>query len=97
MNRSQEWSIGELEKALKCLKKKKSRDHQGLINEIFRPEVIGEDLKKSLLMMFNRIKKEQKIPYFFNIANITTISKRGSKLELMNERGIFRVSAIRSI
>ena len=97
LNKSQEWTIEDLEKALKCLKKKKSRDHQGLLNEIFRPEVIGEDLKSSLLTMFNRIKKEQKIPYFFNVANVTTIPKRGSKLELINERGIFRVSVIRSI
>ena len=81
-----------MEKALKYLKKNKSRDHEGLLNDIFRPEVIGEDLKNSLLKMFNKIKKEQKIPYFF-----TTIPKQGSKLELMNKRGIFRVSVIRSI
>ena len=86
-----------MEKALKYLKKNKSRDHEGLLNDIFRPEVIGEDLKSSLLKMFNKIKMEQKIPYIFNQAKITTIPKQGSKLELMNKRGIFRVSVIRSI
>ena len=96
-NKSPDWSRADLEKALRYLKKGKSRDNQGLLNEIFRPEVIGEDLKNSLLMMFNKIKNEQMIPDFFNFANITTIPKKGSKLELKNERGIFRVSVVRSI
>ena len=96
-NKSPDWSRADLEKALRYLKKGKSRDNQGLLNEIFRPEVIGEDLKNSLLVMFNKIKNEQMIPDFFNFANITTIPKKGSKLELKNERGIFRVSVVRSI
>ena len=97
LTKSPDWSILDLEQALKDLKTKKSRDFEGLLNEIFKQEVIGEDLKNSLLIMFNKIKKEQKIPEFFNFANITTIPKKGSKLELKNERGIFRVSVIRSI
>ena len=32
-----------------------------------------------------------------NIANITTVPKKGSKLKLENERGIFRLSVLRSI
>ena len=32
-----------------------------------------------------------------NFANVTTVPKKGSKLMLKNERGIFRVSVIRSI
>ena len=32
-----------------------------------------------------------------NCANITTVPKKGSQIELRNERGIFRVSVIRSI
>ena len=31
------------------------------------------------------------------VANITTVPKKGSRLLLTNERGIFRVSVIRSI
>ena len=37
----------DLEKVLRDLKEKKSRDFEGLINEIFKLEVIGDDLKKS--------------------------------------------------
>ena len=91
------WKIEDLEKALKCLKNNKCRDQDGYINEIFKPGVIGSDLKKSLLILFNNIKKKKLIPIFMKHANITTVHKKGSKHELKNERGIFRVSVIRSI
>ena len=87
----------ELDKVLAKLKNNKSRDFEGYINEIFKTPVIGSDLKNSLLIMFNKLRKEKLIPRFFNYANITTVPKKGSKLLLKNERGIFRVSVIRSI
>ena len=91
------WTMSDLEKALKDLKPNKSRDPEGLINEMFKKNVIGDDLKLSLLKMFNRIKVEQAIPVFMDFANITTVPKRGSSLLLENERGIFRVSVLRYI
>ena len=94
---SPDWSMTDLEKALKYLKKNKSRDHEGFLNEIFKLEVIGDDLKHSLLIMFNKMKKEQMISEFLNYSNITTVPKRGSRLLLTNERGIFRCSVTRSI
>ena len=48
-NRSQLWTMKELERALKDLKMNKSRDSEGLVNEIFKNDVIGTNLKKSLL------------------------------------------------
>ena len=96
-NKSKKWTMIDLERALGDLKNNKSRDDEGMINEIFKIGVIGEDLKKSLLLMFNRLKEEQVIPLFMNYANITTVPKKGSKLLLENERGIFRVSVLRSI
>ena len=95
--KSNPWTMQNLDKALSDLKIGRSRDPEGLINEIFKNNVIGNDLKKSLLLMFNNIKNNQKIPQFMNLANITTVPKRGSKLNLQNERGIFRVSVLRSI
>ena len=97
LNKSPEWTMSDLEKALGDLKKNKSRDHEGLINEIFKKDVIGDDLKRSLLMMFKKLKKEQLIPLFLNITNITTVPKKGSRLLLKNERGIFRVAVVRYI
>ena len=96
-NKSQPWSMEELETALRDLKRNKSRDFEGLVNEIFKNDVVGNNLKKSLLIMFNGIKDEGIIPEFMNYSNITTVPKKGSKMELKNQRGIFRVSVIRSI
>ena len=91
------WTISSLETALNDLKRNKSRDNDGLINEIFKKDVIGNNLKNSLLIMFNKLKKNKLIPKFLNITNITTVPKKGSRLEMSNERGIFRVSVLRYI
>ena len=87
----------EVTDALKSLKNNKIRDPCGFINELFKPAVIGNDLKKSLLSMFHKLKKKKMIALFMNFANITTVPKRGSRLVLKNERGIFRVNIVRSI
>ena len=94
---SKMWTMSDLETALGDLKKNKSRDNDGLINEIFKKEVIGKDLKLSLLLMYNVLRKNKLIPIFMNFANITTVAKKGSKLLLENQRGIFRVSVLRYI
>ena len=60
-------------KVLKSLKRNKSRDPWGLIYELFRPEVAGEDLIESLLLLFNGMKKTLHIPSFLTLANITSI------------------------
>ena len=54
-------------------------------------------MRNSLLVMFNTLKKEKKIPEFMNYANITTVLKSGSQTELENMRRIFRVDVVRSI
>ena len=95
--KSPEWSIKDLDNALTKLKNNKSRDFEGYSNDIFKQNVIGKNLKTSLLVMFNKLKEANLIPKFFNCANITTVPKKGSRLILANERGIFRVSVIRSI
>ena len=91
------WTLSDLETALADLKKNKARDNDGLINEIFKKDVIGKDLKLSLLLMYNSLRQNKMIPIFMNYANITTVSKKGSKLLLVNQRGIFRVSVLRYI
>ena len=82
--KSKPWTMNHLEKALADLKMGRSRDPEGLINEIFKKNVIGKDLKNSLLLMFNGIKKHQEIPEFMNVAKITTVPKKGSKVQLEN-------------
>ena len=91
---SPDWVMSDLDTALSNLW---SRDPEGYVNEIFKHGVIGKDMKKSLLVMMNEIRRKKLIPKLMNIANVTTVTKRGSRLLLKNERGIFRIAVLRYI
>ena len=67
--------MSDLNEALKSLKDGKCRDPEGLIREIFKEEVIGDNLKKSLLIMYNKIKDTGIIPSFMRCADISVIYK----------------------
>ena len=92
-----DWTMADLDLALSNLKNNKSRDHEGYSNEIFKHAIIGQDLKKSLLLMMNQLKRKKLIHKVMNFANVTTVYKKGSRLLLKNERGIFRVAILRFI
>ena len=93
-----DWTTENLDKVLKSLKKNKSRDEKGWINEIFRPEIIGSDLKQSILRLVNGIKAEMQVPEFLRSALITTIYKnKGERSDLINDRGVFRLNCIRTV
>ena len=95
--KTKEWEINDLNHVLKSLKRNKSRDPHGLLNDLFK-DCLGNDLKLALLALLNEIKKEQKLPKLLQFANITTIwKKKGSRQDLNNDRGIFVVSIIRMI
>ena len=80
----------DLEHSLKCLKSNKARDPHGLVNELFMEGKIGKKIKEAMLVFFNGLKKELKIPTFMNIANITSIFKKTSnKEDMSNQRCIF--------
>ena len=74
-NNSPPWKMCDLEAALSNLKNNKSRDYEGYINEIFKTDVAGDDLKESLIIMLNKLKKEQLIAIFMNFTNIMTVPK----------------------
>ena len=56
LNKTPPWTMEELELVLNKLKKDKSRDPNGLANELFKKEAAGEDLKTAILKLMNRIK-----------------------------------------
>ena len=92
------WTIEQLQTVLKSLKKNRSRDPLGYCNEIFSPEVAGSDLQLAILKIMNKIKSDQKFPELLEKCNISSIYKhRGSRNDLENYRGIFRVPILRSI
>ena len=95
---SKPWCTKDLDLVLQKLKKNKCRDPHGLVNELFKPGVIGSDLKCSLLSLLNEIKRTFQFPGFVQWADITSIYKgKGEKLDLENERGIFGVSLFRGL
>ena len=87
----------DLDKVLRVVGQNKARDPDGLNRSIFHSNCIGKNLKESLLIMFNKLKSHGVIPKFMKKATISTIPKPGSKFLLKNERGIFILSAVRTI
>ena len=53
-----------LETILKALKKNKSRDPSGWVNEIFMDGVLGKNLKLSLLHLLTYLTKSEKVTKF---------------------------------
>ena len=97
-NKSEPWTMKQLEEVLKQLKEGKSRDPNGWVRDLFKNEIAGTQLKISLLMLLNKMKSENYIPDFVRNADVTTIYKgKGDKLDLENDRGIFLVSTFRNI
>ena len=94
--KSKDWSVDDLEKALKSAKNNKARDAHGHIYEIFKYG--GADLKSSLVKMFNLIRYSQDYPDILKPSNITSLyKKKGEKSNLDNDRGIFSVVKLRSM
>ena len=69
------WTMKELDKVLGKLKKQKSRDLYGLANDIFWPEVAGDDLKLAILKLMNKIRDKQKFPECLELSDISSIFK----------------------
>ena len=84
---------------LNSLQKRKCRDPQGFINELFKNASAGTDLKQSLLDMLNKTKDTLVIPDIMTIVNILMIPKPGKKSLsiIQNQRGIFLLSVLRTI
>ena len=75
-----------LDKVLKHLKSNKARDPHDLINEIFQFDSIGDDLEKSMFLMYRKIKDDLIIPEMMEYLYITSIYKgKGAKNDLLNE------------
>ena len=97
-NKTPDWTMDDLEVVLNYLKKNKSRDPHGYSNDIFKSDVAGDDFKEAILILMNRIKKEQIFPDVLEDCDISSIFKnKGSRNCFGNYRGIFRVPILRTI
>ena len=91
-----DWEMSDLEEALNSLKSGKCRDPDGIITEVFKEESLGNDLKLSLLILFNKIKRSRIFPAFMQNINICSIYKgKGDVNDLEADRGIFLVTIFR--
>ena len=90
------WSMEDLKLAISKLKGNKCKDPHGHINELYMN--MGEDGLVSLLEMLNKVKEELLIPQKLNLSNVSTIYKgKGSKQDVINLRGIFKLPIVRNI
>ena len=74
--KSPPFQMTELETILKSLMVGKSRDPEYMVCDIFNEGVIGDDLKESILMMFNKMKQQTTIPECMKTATITMLHKK---------------------
>ena len=73
--KTEPWEMVDLEEAIKALKNGKCRDPEGLLRELFKEDSLGDNLKKSLLILFNKIKETRIFPAFMQNINICAIYK----------------------
>ena len=74
-NKTPNWTMEQLDIALKDLKANKSRDPLGHANELFHPNVAGSDLKEAILKLMNKIKNDQELPQLFILCNVSACGK----------------------
>ena len=63
--KSKPWTISDVEKVTKHLKNNQTRDSNGMINELMKPNIMGKDLKEAVLM--NGIKENFLLSHFYSI------------------------------
>ena len=96
LKKSCSWTLTDIEKVTKRLKNNQSRDPNGMVNELLKPNIMGQDLKLATLQLMNGIKKNMFFPDFMELANISSIYKnKGSKFDLENNRGMFILPVLR--
>ena len=90
------WEITNERNVIRNLKSQKSRDPYGYSNEMFKYG--GSDFQLAILKLMNQIKAKQIFPEALQPCNITSLYKnKGTRKDLNNYRGIFRVNIFRNI
>ena len=96
LNKTEPWTLQDLEQVIKDLDKDKSRDAIGHANELFK--CAGSDLKLAVLRLMNHIKRKHEFPEALQYCNITSLYKhKGSHKDFNNYRGVFRITVLPSV
>ena len=88
-------SKSQVEEGLKKLKKRKCKDAEGWRNEILICG--GEEMTKSLEIMFNKIEEIRKPPEQWDKMIIASINKKNPKTIMENKRGIFLTNIVSKV
>ena len=97
-NKTPVWTVTDVKDVLKQLKSGKSKDPYDLPNELFQPNVAGDDLILAITKLMNRIKSELSFPSPMNVCNVTNLYKnKGPQQQFDSYRGIFRTPVLRNI
>ena len=64
------FAMKDLQTVLKTLKPNKSGDPEGIDRTVFRMNTVGNDLKLSLLILFNHLKTSGIVPEFIRKATV---------------------------
>ena len=68
------------------------------MKELFKSKMAGEQFRFSTLRLMNNVKQSMQIPKNMQLSNITSIwKKKGSRLDMTNDRGIFVLTSVRKI
>ena len=95
---SPDWTPEDVEAVLIKMKHNKSRDPLGFVNELFMPGVCGPDLINAITLLANSSKNQVTTPSMLKPTDISTIYKnKGSRFDLVNDRGIFNLVTFRKI
>ena len=63
----------------------KARDPHGFIDEVFKIDMIGDDMKESLYLMCYKIRDTLEVPELLKYGNITSIYKgKGAKNDILS-------------
>ena len=96
--KSQPWQSEQVIKVCRNLKTGRSRDENGMVYELFKPQIAGQDIFNSLTMLFNSIKDQLVFLDFLQLMSITSFYKnKNSRYELSNDHGIFNLPKVRSV
>ena len=86
-----------MEKAIRSMKNNKCRDSAGLVNELLKPGVAGQNFKLSLLQLLNEFKQKLEIPNMMKHVHIAFIPGKQNLRSISNHRGIFLINKYRSL
>ena len=73
--RSKDWTLEDVQNVVKKRKNGRARDQDDYNFELFKPNLAGLDLTRSLKMMFNNIISELYIPEFVQKMTVTSLYK----------------------